>query len=91
MGKKRFGRDWGRKVWLLLVKLVRMVMAYGVEIWGWKEKEGIDRLGIRYLRWLLGMNRRTPEYMIREKLQREKLWERAGKRAWEFEKRLEEG
>lgn len=75
----------------MLVKLVWMVMAYGVEIWRWKEKEGIDRLGMRYLRWLLGMNRRTPEYMIREELQREKLWERAGKRAWEFEKRLDEG
>lgn len=62
MGKKRFGRDWGRKVWLLLVKLVWMVMPYGVEICGWKEKEGI-----------------------------EKLWERAGKRTWEFEKRLDEG
>lgn len=39
----------------------------------------------------IGVNRRTPEYMVREKLQGEKLRDNAGKRAWEFKKRLEEG
>lgn len=33
----------------------------------------------------------TPEYMVREELQTEKLRCRTGKRAWGFKKRLEEG
>lgn len=43
------------------------------------------------MRWVLDVNRKAPEYMVREKLQREKLRENAGRRAWEFKKRLEEG
>lgn len=37
------------------------------------------------------MNWRTPGYMIREEMQRNKLRGRAARRAWNFEKRLEEG
>lgn len=36
------------------------------------------------------MNWRTPGYVVREKLQREKLRIRAGSRAWGFEERLVE-
>jgi len=66
-------------------------MAYGVEIWGWREGEGTEKLEERYLRWVLGVGYRTPWYMVREELQREKLRGKAGKRAWGFERKLEEG
>ncbi|XP_024868799.1 calcium-binding and coiled-coil domain-containing protein 2-like [Temnothorax curvispinosus] len=66
-------------------------MGYGVEIWGWEEKEGMERLEERYLRWVLGVDRRTPGYLVREELQREKLRGRAGRRVWKFGRRLEEG
>lgn len=36
------------------------------------------------------MNGVTPGYLIREKIQREKIRSRARRRAWRFEKRLEE-
>jgi len=90
IGKRRFGRDWGRRIWLFDA-LVWTVMAYGVEVWGWREREQMERVQERYLRWLLGVNWRTPGYMIREELQREKLRTRAGRRAWKFEERLAEG
>lgn len=67
------------------------MLEYGVEIWGWKEIEEVERVDERYLRWILAVERRTPGYLVREELQRYKLKERAGKRAWEYEKRLEEG
>lgn len=44
----------------------------------------------RYLRWLLGVIRSVPGYMVREELQREKLEGRAGMRAWGYEKKLKE-
>lgn len=37
------------------------------------------------------MDGRTPEYMVREELQREKIRIRAGMRAWGYERRLGEG
>lgn len=33
IGKRRFGKDWGKRVWLY-DSLVWSVVAYGVEIWG---------------------------------------------------------
>ncbi|XP_067208521.1 golgin subfamily A member 6-like protein 26 [Linepithema humile] len=66
-------------------------MGYGVEIWGWKEREKMERIEERYLRWVLGVEAGTPGYLVREELQREKIRGRADKRAWGFEKRLEEG
>jgi len=61
------------------------------EIWGWKERNEIEKLEERYLRWMLRVDRKTPGYLVREELRREKLKGRAGRRAWEFEKRLEQG
>lgn len=40
-----------------------------------KEREEIERIEERYLRWLLGVDRRTPGYMVRKKMQREKMRE----------------
>jgi len=88
--KRRFGGNWGRRIWLF-DRLIWTVLSYGVEIWGWKEREGMEKLEERYLRWVFVLDRRTPGYLVREEIKREKLRERAGKRAWGFEKRLEEG
>ncbi|KYN12960.1 hypothetical protein ALC57_14859 [Trachymyrmex cornetzi] len=49
IGKRRFGKDWSRRIWLF-DKLIWMVMSYGVEVWGWKERVEVERLEERYLR-----------------------------------------
>ncbi|XP_036148384.1 uncharacterized protein LOC118647469 [Monomorium pharaonis] len=72
-------------------KLVWTVMGYGVEIWGWKERDSLERLEERYLRWMMGLDWHTPGYMVREEMLRDKLRGKAGRRAWKYEKRLEEG
>ncbi|EZA48015.1 hypothetical protein X777_14456 [Ooceraea biroi] len=83
-------KDLGRRLWLF-DKLVWTVLAYGVEIWGWEEREEMEKFEERYLRWRLGVVGKTPSYLISEELQRDKLRGRAVKRARGFEKRLEEG
>ncbi|CAD6237894.1 GSCOCG00012500001-RA-CDS, partial [Cotesia congregata] len=40
-------------------------MSYGVEIWGWKSREEIERVQERYLRWILGVSRRVAGYLVR--------------------------
>lgn len=39
---------------------------------------------------MLGVKSRTPRYMIREEIKREKMRNRAGRGAWDFEKRARE-
>lgn len=90
VGKRRFGRNWGRRLWIF-DRLAWTVVGYGAEIWGWEERERVERLAERYLKWVLGVERKTPGYMVREELLREKICERAGKKTWEFERRLEKG
>jgi len=36
IGKRKFGRDWGKRLWLFDA-LVWSVLGFGVEVWGWKE------------------------------------------------------
>ncbi|CAD6215484.1 GSCOCG00011223001-RA-CDS, partial [Cotesia congregata] len=64
---------------------------YGLEIWGWKGREEMERIQERYLRWVLGVSRRVGGYLVREELQRDQLESRAGLRAWSYEKRIEGG
>lgn len=57
---------------------------------GWKEREGIEKLEEKYLKWVLGVDRRIPGYMIREELQKKKITGKARKRAC-IEKKMIEG
>lgn len=56
-------------------------MAYEAEIWGWKERKAMKRIKEKYLRRVMGVEGQTQGYMIRKELQREKIKDRAGKRA----------
>ncbi|XP_043263006.1 uncharacterized protein LOC122403516 [Colletes gigas] len=90
IGKRKFERDWGRRMWLFDT-LVWSVAGYGVEIWGWKEREDMERMQERYIRWSLGVDWRTPGYMVREETKRMKLRAGAGERAWRYEEKLGRG
>lgn len=87
IGKRRFEKDWARRMWLF-DRLVWAVISYSVEIWGWQERERVQE---RYIRWVLGIGRRTTGYLLRVELQREKMRGRAGMRAWGYEGKLGEG
>jgi len=89
IGKKKFGSNWKRRIWLY--DTLVWTVGYGVEVWGWKERESIERMHERFLKWILGVERRTPGYLVREEMQREIMRSRARRRAWGIEKRLEEG
>jgi len=49
-----------------------------------KERERVERLQERFIRWVMGVEGRTPGYMVREEVQRMKIRNRAGRRAWGF-------
>ena len=90
IGKRLFEKDWERRMWLF-DRLVWLVVGYGPEVWGWEERENVERLQERFLKWVLGVDRCTPGYLVREGAQREMLKGRAGLRTWAYERKLEEG
>lgn len=48
--KKRFGKNWARRMWLF-DRLVWVVMSYEkVEIWGWKERDKIEIVQNRFVK-----------------------------------------
>lgn len=54
-------------------RLMWLVLSYGIVIWGWEERERMEKLQEKVLRWMLGIDRNTSGYMVREELQREML------------------
>ncbi|XP_024883228.1 uncharacterized protein LOC112461981 [Temnothorax curvispinosus] len=90
IGKRLFGGDWIRRI-KLYDALVASIALYGAEIWGWKEREKIERMHERYIRWTLGLDWSTPGYMIREETKRDKERISAGRRAMKYEEKLERG
>jgi hypothetical protein len=48
----------------------------------------VERVQEKYLRWVLGVDRETPGYIVREECKRSKLRLKAGKRAAKFEDRM---
>lgn len=55
----------------LFDRLVWTVLGYGAEIWGWKEREGMERLEGRYIKWVLGVETETPRNMVKKEVQRD--------------------
>jgi hypothetical protein len=49
---------------MMFDSLVKSVMMYGAEIWGWREQEGLEGVQGKYLKWVLGVDRETPGWMM---------------------------
>ena len=65
----------------LFYALVASVIAYGAEIWGWKERKGLEKIQGRYLKWCLKLDRTTPAHIIMLETEREKIEVKAATRA----------
>ncbi|KYN04961.1 hypothetical protein ALC62_04156 [Cyphomyrmex costatus] len=89
-GERKFKGDvrWRLK---LFDSIVKGILYYGVEIWGYREWKEVEALQEKYLRWILGVDRVTPGYIVREELRRNKLRIETGWRAGRYEERLEKG
>lgn len=79
MGERMFKEDFGRRV-KMFNALVGSVALYGAEIWGWK-KERLDRVEKMYLKWVLCLDRNTPNFILTEESKCEELSNMAVKRA----------
>ena len=87
IGERKFGGDRERRMMLFNV-LVKSIFMYGVEIWGWKERKKLEDLQTRYIRWILGLERCTPRYVVRMETKVDKIIIEAGYRALKYQERI---
>ena len=73
---------------ILFDYMVKSIMMYGVEFWGWEERKDLEEIQERYIRWCLELDRCTPGYMAREECKRDKLRIEAGVRCLKFEEKV---
>ncbi|KAJ3621419.1 hypothetical protein MTP99_003550 [Tenebrio molitor] len=76
---------------MMFESMIESILMYESEIWGWKEQEKVEKVEGKYLRGVLGVYRETPGYIVREECKRNRLRVKAGKRAEEFEDKMDEG
>lgn len=88
IGERLFKNDFKTRM-KLFDTLVKSIISYGVEIWGWEERATLERIQNKYIKWTLGLDRCTPEYILLEEVKREKLKIGWSQRAWTFERNLE--
>lgn len=63
LGEHKCKNDFKRRK-MLYNYLVKSVMAYGCEIWGWEERKELEKIQLDYFRWVLKLEFSTPRYII---------------------------
>jgi len=87
---ERICRDDFEKRWILFKYLVKSVIEYGVELWGWQERKELEKIMLDYIRWIFKLDFCTPRYIITRELGIEKLRIRWGLKARKFEEKIGE-
>jgi len=87
IGERKFGGDWGRRLMMFNI-LVKSIFMYGVEVWNWEEREKLEKLQARYIRWTLGLERCTPIYVVQEETKVEPISIEAGQRALKYQEKI---
>ncbi|XP_029159137.1 uncharacterized protein LOC114931324, partial [Nylanderia fulva] len=75
----------------VLSNKVQSVMAFGVEIWKWEEKENLEKIMMDYTRWIFGLEFCTSRYIIARELMMDKLRVGWGIRARRYKVKIKEG
>ena len=88
IGEKLCKEDWVRRM-MIFKTLVKSIIFYGEEVWGYKECEEVEKVKKIYVKWVLGLKRSTPDYITRRETKEGKIWEEAVFRILKYEEKLE--
>ncbi|XP_043588299.1 uncharacterized protein LOC122570268 [Bombus pyrosoma] len=86
VGERIFKQDYERRM-KMFEALVESVALFGAEIWGWNMEKSLDRIKRGYVKWILGLDRTTPNYILTEECKIEEIKVKALKRAARYEER----
>lgn len=86
IGERLFRDDFIKRM-KMFDTLVGSVALYGAEIWGWTGDARLDTIKRKYTKWILGLDRTTPNYILKEETKMEKIRTKALKRAIKYEEK----
>lgn len=82
---------WSYKMRVLAFEaMVKSIILYGAEIWGYKEYKSLEKIQEKYFRWITTAGRSTAAYIIMEETKRKKIRYFSGKVAMKYEEKMEE-
>ncbi|XP_043501576.1 uncharacterized protein LOC122523752 [Polistes fuscatus] len=87
IGERIFKKSYKRRK-KLFTALVESVVLFGAEIWGWEEDERLESVQRRYMKWTLGLDSNTQNYIVEEECKYEKMRIKALRRALKFEEKI---
>ena len=87
LAERKFKNVWDLRMRLFEV-MVKGVVMYGAENWGWREWKEIEGIKMKYVRSTLKLNRTTPWHTIRKETGIRKIAMDAASRAMKFEEKL---
>ncbi|XP_071636284.1 uncharacterized protein [Temnothorax longispinosus] len=85
IGERIFKEDFRRMK--MFEALIESVVLYGAEIWGWLYESRLDVIKRKYVKWILGLDRRTPNYIVSEEAKIKEIKMRAIRRAVRYEEK----
>ena len=96
--KALLGRIWGKgqrllcnewkERWKLYNLMIRSIAFYGVEIWGWKKFECLEAIQKKYIKWVLMLDKNTPDYIVRRETKTTKIINETRRRAAIYEEKI---
>ena len=87
LGERKFKGDF-RKRKMIFNYLVKSVMSYAAEIWGWREQKELEKIQMDYMRWVLKLDFCTPRYIVYKETDSKKLMCDWGRRAVKYEEKI---
>ncbi|XP_043583375.1 uncharacterized protein LOC122568089, partial [Bombus pyrosoma] len=84
--EKIFKQDYKRRM-KMFGTLVESVALFGAEVWGWNMEGRLDRIKRRYVKWILGLDMTTPNYILIEECKLKEIKEKGLKRAARYEEK----
>ena len=73
---------------MLFNYLLKSVMMYGAEIWDWEEWQELEKVQLKYFKWILKLEMTTPNYLVYKELGLGKIRGEGIKRAIKYEKKI---
>lgn len=68
--------------------MIKEIILYGVEIWGWEDQEELEQIKGKYIEWILKLEREMPLYMYVLDTGEDKLEVKAGARIMRWKRKL---
>lgn len=89
--ERKFWEDFKKRL-MLFKYLVLGVILYGAEIWGWREKKELEKIQKKFIKWTLGLDPCTLDYIVYKETDIDRIRTIAGCRVVKFEeKAMREG